>query len=141
MKYLDQLPTHLCEMLGVAHVPLTYIIRDTVAPPDPLPALAADRPWSDGKTSVMDELITHLPHEGPVYEADNAQVFNLLTATLSTTSAMASITRYQRSRNVCHNLGLAKWEKTVEAAENVLSSQVWNGKNSRCPLKIHIARH
>ena len=149
MKYLDQLPTHLREMLGVANVPLAYIIRDTVAPPNLLPALVADRPWSNGKSSIMDELIAHFPHEGPAYEADNAQVFNLLAATLSGTSSMASITRYQRSRNgrqayldlVTHNLGSAKWEKTVEAAENVLSSRVWNGKNSRYPLKIHIARH
>lgn len=62
---------------------------------------------------------------------------------------MASITRHQRSRDgrqayldlVTHNLGSAKWEKTVEAAEQVLSSRVWNGKNSRYPLKVHIARH
>lgn len=149
MKYLDQIPTHLREMLGVANVPLAYIIRETVETPNPLPALIADRPWSGGKTSVMDELIAHFPHNGPAYEADNAQVFSLLAAALSGTSAMASITRYQRARNgrqayldlVTHNLGSAKWEKTVEAAENVLSSRVWNGKNSRYPLKIHIARH
>ena len=149
MKYLDQLPTHLREMLGVANIPLAYIIRETVERPNPLPALVTDRPWSVGKSSIMDELIAHFPHEGPAYEADNAQVFNLLAATLSGTSAMASITRYQRTRNgrqayldlVTHNLGSAKWEKTVEAAENVLSSRVWNGKNSRYPLKIHIARH
>ena len=149
MKFLDQLPTHLREMLGVANIPLAYIIRETLTPPNPLPALITDRPWSNGKTSIMDELIAHFPHEGPAYEADNAQVFSLLAATLSGTSSMASITRYQRTRNgrqayldlVTHNLGSAKWEKTVKAAENVLSSRIWNGKNSRYPLKIHIARH
>ena len=97
----------------------------------------------------MDELISYFPHEGPAYEADNAQIFNLLATALSGMSAMASITRYQRSRNgrqayidlVTHNLGSAKWEKTVEAAEQVLSSHVWNRKNSKYPLKVHIARH
>ena len=44
MRYLDQLPTHLCEMLGVAHVPLAYVIRDTVEAPNPLPALIMDKP-------------------------------------------------------------------------------------------------
>ena len=29
----------------------------------------------------------------------------------------------------------------VEVAENVLSQRIWNGKNSRYPLKIHIAGH
>ena len=40
-----------------------------------------------------------------------------------------------------HNLGSAKWEKLVEAAESVLNQRIWNGKNSRYPLKLHIARH
>ena len=63
---------------------------------------------------------------------------------------MVSITRHARKRIgkeaykdlVTHDhMGLAKWEKTVEAAENILAKSVWNGKNSRYPLKIHIARH
>ena len=149
MKYLDQLPTHLRAMLGVANVPLAYVIRQEADAPNPLPALIQDKPWSVGKTSVVEEQIAHFPHEGPAYDADNAQVFNLLATALGGTSAMASITRYQRNRNgrqayldlVTHNMGSAKWEKTIESAENVLSSRIWNGKNSRYPLKIHIARH
>ena len=38
-------------------------------------------------------------------------------------------------------MGSSKWEKTVEIAEGVLNSRVWNGKNSRYPIKIHISRH
>ena len=72
IRYLDQLPTHLREMLGVAHAPLAYVIRDTVEALDPLPALIVDKPWSEGKSSVMDKLISYFPHEGPAYEADNA---------------------------------------------------------------------
>lgn len=29
----------------------------------------------------------------------------------------------------------------VKVAENVLSQRIWNGQNSRCPLKIHIDIH
>ena len=149
MKYLDQIPTHLHAMLGVASVPLAYVIRQDADAPDPLPALIPDKLWSTGKTIVIEELIDHFQHEGPVYDADNAQVFNLLATALGGTTAMASITRYQRTRNgrqayldlVTHNMGSAKWEKTVETAKNVLLSRVWNGKNSRYPLKIHIAHH
>ena len=62
---------------------------------------------------------------------------------------MSSITRYQRTRNgrdaylslVTHNMGSLKWEKITETAEAVLSSRLWNGKNARYPIKIHIARH
>ena len=139
MKYLDQLPTHLRAMLGVASVPLAYVIRQEVDAPNPLPALVPDKPWSIGKTSVVEELISYFPHEGPAFDADNAQVFNLLATALAGTLAMASITRYQRARNgrqayldlVTHNMGSAKWEKTIDMAKNVLLSRVWNRKNGR----------
>ena len=97
----------------------------------------------------MEELIVNTPHNGPAYEADNAQVYNLLATNLAGTSAMTSITRHQRRRDgrsayldlVMHSMGSAKWEKTVEIAEGVLSSRVWNGRNIRYPLRIHVARH
>ena len=54
MKYLDQLPTHLRAMLGVANVPLAYVIREDAHAPDPLPALVPEKPWSVGKTSVVE---------------------------------------------------------------------------------------
>ena len=31
-----------------------------------------------------------------------------------------------------------RWEKTVEQAESVLETRVWNGHNYRYPLKFHI---
>ena len=47
----------------------------------------------------MEELIAFLPHTGPGYLADNAQLFNLLATQLGNTSAMASITQYQRRQD------------------------------------------
>ena len=156
MKFLDQLPTYLCEVMGVNKVPLAYVIRDNVTPVNPLPPLIDNvqgittaKPWSEQHESLMEELIAFLPHTGPGYLADNAQLFNLLATQLGNTSAMASITQYQRRRDgrgaykdlVTHYMGSAKWEKTVEQAESVLSSRIWNGKNSRYPLRVHISRH
>ena len=149
MKYLDQLPTYLSDVLGVSKVALSYVIRTEENPPNPLPALAPSRPWSEGKSSLMEELIAFTPHTGPGFDADNAQLYSLLATHLGNTSAMASITQYQRRRNgreaymdlITHYMGSAKWEKTVEAAEKLMATRVWNGKNSRYPLRIHIARH
>ena len=64
----------------------------------------------------MEELIRYTPHTGPAYESDNARVYALLLSALSSSSAMASITRYQRTRNgreaypslVTHNMGSSK---------------------------------
>ena len=151
MKFLDQLPTYLQQVLGVKKVALAYLVRKT-EPPAVLPDLiggAAGKPWCDQHESLMEELISFTPHDGPAYNADNAQLYNLLSSHLGNTSAMASITRHARRRDgkaayndlVTHNMGSAKWEKTIEAAERVLTSRIWNGKNARYPLKIHIARH
>jgi len=108
MKYPDQLPNYLREMLGVTKVPLAYLIRERkltpieMQPPEELPALIgghAPKPWSTGKDTMMDELIEYTPHRGAFYDADNAQLYNILVTHLGNTSAMASITQYQRRRN------------------------------------------
>ena len=151
MKFLDQLPTYLQQVLGVKKVALAYLVRKTNPPAD-LPDLIggnAGKPWSRPHESLMEELVAYTPHLGPAYNADNAQLYNLLSAHLGNSSAMASITRHARRRDgrgayndlVTHHMGSAKWEKTVEAAEKVLTSRLWNGKNARYPLRIHISRH
>ena len=149
VKFLDQLPTYIRELHGVSKVSLAYLIRETPIPTIPLPPLLANVPWSENKNSLMEELIQYTPHNGPDFDADNARLFGILSKALSGTASMASITRYQTRRNgraaylalITHNLGTEKWEKMVESAENVLNQRKWNGRNSRYPLKIHIARH
>jgi hypothetical protein len=120
MKFLDQLPNYLREVLGVRNVPLAFIIQETVEAPDHLPPLLTEqnnsKPWSDTHISMMGELIAYTPHSGPGYEADNAQLCNILSTQLASSSAIASITQYQRRRNgrqayfdlVTHFMGSAK---------------------------------
>ena len=130
MKYLDQLPTYLSNAVGVSKVALSYAIRDTVTPPDPLPNLIASKPWSKGKASLREELIAYTPHTGPRFDADNAQLYSVLATHLGNTSAMASITQYQRRRNgrgaymdlVTHYMGSAKQEKMAESAEKLMAT-------------------
>ena len=97
----------------------------------------------------MDKLIAYTPHTGPRYEADNAQVYNLLSKAQSWTNVMTSITRHQCRRNgrsaypdlFTRNMGLEKWGKTVEQAYSVLANRIWNGNNSQYPLKVQIVIH
>ena len=98
MKFLDQFPTHLREMFGVSKVELSYVIREQAVPRYPIGALQPNKPWSVGFKSVIEELIELTPHSGLAFEADNAQVYNLLASNLAGTSAMTSITRHQRRR-------------------------------------------
>ena len=102
-----------------------------------------------GMGSLMEELIAHKPHEGPSYQADNARVYAMLTKALGATQHMASITRFQRTRDgrkayhalVQHNMGSNKFEQMVNLAEDVLNKRIYNGRNTRVTLKSHIERH
>ena len=149
MKFLDQLPTYLANILGAKKVALSYIIRENIARPLALPPLEVDEPFSVGKEDLMEELVAYTQHRGPTYKADNARLFSILSNHLAGTSALASISRHQRSENgraayfdlVKHHLGSAKWEKTVEVAERLLTTRLWNGRNSRYTLRFHINKH
>ena len=142
VKFLDQLPTYVKELYGVGQVSLAYLIREASTPPNPLPPLEPNVPWSADCSTLMQESIVHTPNSGPNYEADNARLYGILSKALSGTSAMASITKYQNHQNrrgaflalVTHNLGSEKSNKMVENAEKVLNQRIWNGKNSRYPL-------
>ena len=147
-KFLEQFPTHLREILGTSKVALSYVIREgTVVPVTP-PALAQDKPWSVENEDMMEELIAYTPHSGPSFQADNARVYSLLVKALAGSSALASTSRHQSKRDgrgayldlVMHHLSSAKWEKSVAAAERLLSERKWNGRNQRYPLKVHISR-
>ena len=149
MKMLDQFPTYLREKHGVQGIALSYVIREDPDVPVALPPLMANVPWSDDRTSMMEELIDYAPHTGPSYSQDNATVYRLLQEILGSTIHMSSITRHQRSRNgrgayldlVLHNMGNSKWEKTIEAAEKAVTIDKWDGKNARYPLKFHVQKH
>ena len=148
-KFLDQFPTYLKELLGVSKIFLSYVIRDSSVIPIPLPNLLPNKPWGAPHNNLMDELVAYTPHNGTNYNSDNARVFGILAKALSGTNALASITRHQRTQNgrgayldlITHHMGSVKWEKMVELAEAVLNLRIWNGRNSRYPLRMHIVRH
>ena len=100
MKLPYQMPNDLREMLGLSKVALSYVVRYSSTSPVLLPSLNPNLIWSLEKSCVVDELVAYMPNIGPSYEADNAQVYNLLAKSLSGTNSMTSITRHQRWRDV-----------------------------------------
>ena len=68
---------------------------------------------------------------------------------LADTSHISSMKPLQRTRDgrgafqdiQRHNMGESKWDKFLEDAESMFQTRVWNGKNSRFPLKAHINKH
>ena len=148
VKAMDLVPSHLRDRLGVRKVPLSYVIRDVVAPGDaPLPA--ARMPTAQNFNSISDELIHYTPHSGDEYAEDNAKVFQILQDMVAGTSYETSVKSYQRRRDgrgaylalLQHNLGSSKWDKILEDAETYVSKREWNGRNQRFSLKSHINKH
>ena len=145
VKAMDLVPSHLRDRLGVRKVPLTYVIRDTVATGNaPLPEAASNT--SADFDNITDELIEFTPHSGEGYSEDNAKVFQILQDMVSGTSFESSIKSHQRERDgraaylalVQHNLGSSKWDKILEDAETYVLRREWNGRNHRFTLRSHI---
>ena len=147
-KALDALPSYLREKTGCRGVALSYIIRQDPTPPA-IPAQAVGSATSDDYNSIMEELIDFCPHNGPEFDEDNAAVLSIIKEMTKDTSYMSSITPHVRSRNgraayfalSQHNMGNTRFQKMVDDAEDMVTQRVWNGKNSRYSLKLHIAKH
>ena len=148
MKALENFPMILRATLGTSKVPLSYVIRPN-ANPGPPPVLRPNVPWSIESSSLEEELIKFTPHTGPAFQADSATVFRMLQEMLHETSHVSSLKPYLTARNgrgalsalQLHNMGQAKWDKLIEAAEHLVCNRTWNGKNARFPLKLHITKH
>ena len=65
MKLLDQMPTHLREMLGVSKVAISYVVRDEPTSPVMLLPLQLKLIWSLENSRMTDELFAYTPHTGP----------------------------------------------------------------------------
>ena len=148
MKAMDLVPTHLRDRLGVNKVPLSYVIRDDVIPPALQPQINGEvhgPPYVD----LMEEMINHVELNGSTYNEDNAKVYQILQDMVTGTTFESSLKAFQRTRDgrsaylaLCqHNLGTAKWERVVEAAETYLLRREWNGRNQRFTLRAHVAKH
>ena len=147
-KALDMLPNYLRSKIGVRGVALSYVIRaDENAPT--LEPLHTNVPYAEGASSLMTELINHVPHSGIGWDEDNSTVFGILQEMVKDSPMSSSLKTHQRSRNgrgaynslVQHNLGSAQWDKILEKAEGIQTTRIWNGRNSRYPLKRHIETH
>ena len=148
MKALESFELHLREHQGTTHVPLSYIIRKNVAPAA-LEDTQALLPFAESYNDLNAELIACTPHTGPTYATDNAMVLKLLQQLVQTSSHVSSLKPFQSRRDGRgaynalrkHNFGNSKWDKLIEDAEAAVTSRIWDGKNHRFPLKLHIRNH
>ena len=147
-KALDMLPNYLRSRIGIRGVALSYVIR-----PDENPAilgnLGPDLPYNPDSGSLMNELIIGVDLVGAGWDEDNATVFSILQEMVKESPMASSLKSHQRRRDgrgafqslVQHNLGSAQWDKTLQRAEDLQTTRIWNGRNSRYTLKRHVDTH
>lgn len=103
----------LYRTFGVRKTPLSYVIREEVVPEseavDPLATVRLPggneirRPYGSSG-SVLDELITRLTHDSPLYQTDSALVYSMLEIATRGTIYASTVKPYSRHKN-----GRAAW--------------------------------
>jgi hypothetical protein len=127
--------------------PLIYVLRDSVDVPnednDPLEANA----HYGTSGSMIEELITRLPHTGPIYRDDNKTVFMMISKAATGTSVESTIKSFSRAKDgrgaykalIANHAGDTKYRAIVKARMNLLQNIKWNGRSY--PLEQHVSNH
>jgi hypothetical protein len=127
--------SRLAIFIGARNAPLSYVIRPDSSSPDPLPPLAAGKPWSEACGSIRNEMELCLTHDDPVFGDDNHEIFTLLHDSLEGTIYGATITPYKKKKD-----GRAAWyalltqhasqdrrNAEVKRDTTFLTSHIWKG--------------
>ena len=147
IKWTESFEEFLHQVLGVQHVPLSYVIR-TDAAVGPAPPLIANRSYSQLHGSVEDELVARSSHNGATFKSDNAMVFKYIEEATRETRYHSSVTPFSRRKDgrgawralLAQYVGLDKWQSELDRQENFLHTRVWKG-NSTFTLESFIMQH
>ena len=137
-----------------ARGPLSHILREKIEVPDededPLgthPTRNYITSYYGRSVSLQEELITRLPHSGPIYCNDNKTVFLKIEGTVRRTSVESTIKSFSRTKNgratylalLSNHAGDTKYRSISEKRLNLLYNIKWNGRNY--PLESHVSNH
>ena len=88
-----------CLMCYGALGPLAYIIRETsdVIPEDQDPL--APNCYFGLSGSLVQELVTRIPHTGPIYKSDNSRVFIKISEAVKGTTCESTVKAFARTKN------------------------------------------
>ena len=127
--------------------PLLYVIREAAeVPPEADDPLDADSHFGSSG-SLLEELITRLPHNGPIFRDDNKTVFMMIATAVAGTSVESTIKSYSRRKDgraafcalISNHAGDTKYCAIVRSRNNLLQNIKWNGRNY--PLEQHVSNH
>jgi hypothetical protein len=148
MKWSEAFVDHLGQVIGARHIPISYLVRTNVEPPNTIPALQANLPYSEINGSIEEELIALAPHDHPLYRDDNEVLYFKLEEATRGTEYAASIRPYQRRKNgrdaffaiISQFAGPDKWQAELTKQDNLLHERKWTGQ-SNFPLEKFVGLH
>jgi hypothetical protein len=91
--HIENIDAHLLKTLGMARVPLSYVVRaDATVPP------SAQDPATDYAT-VQEEMVARMPHTHLAFRADNIRVWEIIRDSLHETEAFNWIKGSERRQD------------------------------------------
>jgi hypothetical protein len=142
--FIDSLDHYMTNKRGIDGVPLAYLVRKDVDPPN-----ADDDPEAYGQPTFADELIRRAKHEGnPSYQVDNQvllSVIRKLTVGGFAWSWVSSCARSQNSREAylqlkTHYLGKSLQDKIQSDADMILENTFYDGKARNFTFEAYCTR-
>ena len=147
VEWTETLEEHLSSVKGVRKIPLSYLIRENVAPGECTPYQNDyTLPYSHEYNSFAEEMIARTTHDHPSYTTDNEALYHIISNALNDTPFMTSIKRHRSRKNgrgaymdlVTHHSGTTKWNDLASTSDKRATTLVWNGRSARYNLSNHI---
>ena len=130
-----------------SHGPLHYVPRDNTDIPeeDDDPSLLNTYYVQSG--SLLEKLIERLPHEGPIFNNDNAMVYMMIEKAVRGPSVESTIKSYYHEKDgrsafkalKINHAGETKYRGIIKKIMNLLQNIKCNGRTY--PLETHITTH
>jgi hypothetical protein len=148
LKWVEAFDDFLSLAIGTRNIPLSYLTRDDVDPPNPPPPLMNNRAYSTEHGSVEMELVARASHNHAAFRDDNLKLYHYLEEATRGTFYAASLKPYQRGkdgRSAYNSIrsqyaGRDKWEAEIKHQDDLLHTRVWKGQ-SNFSLEKFIAQH
>lgn len=147
LKWFEAFDDFLSLQVGTRNIPLAYLTREIVDPPNP-PALLNNRAYSVEHGSVEGELVARASHTHASYREDNLKLYHYLGEATRSTSYASSLKPYQRAKDgrsaylsMRHQYaGRDKYEAEIKHQDDLVHTRVWKGQ-SNFSLEKFIAQH
>jgi len=104
-RWTESFSDFLHKVVGVRHIPLSYVIRESAAV-GTAPPLMNHKPYSDIHGSVQGELIARASHGHPLYRDDNQKVYGYLEEATRNTMYCGTLKPHQRRRDASHRANI-----------------------------------